>query len=454
MAALTLNSIRLSTLALGAALALTAPALAADVSVQLDAGAGFSVKNSTGAIERLRVDEATGNISRNGALFVHTTGTNNTFVGVNAGNTATTGFANSAVGVSALSSNTTGFDNSAVGYAALRSNTTGRYNSAVGYAALRSNTNGGRNSAFGYGALFSNTTGQLNSAVGNDALRANTTGSRNSAFGNGALFSNGTGKYNSAFGYRALTTNFTGNYNTAVGYKALLENSTGNYNTAVGYRALDSNSAGFRNIAVGSSAGINQTTGANNIYLANPGVAAEGGQIKIGTVGTHTGATIAGIHSATSTVGIAVLVNASGKLGTTTSSLRFKTDVHDMQSASDVLMQLRPVVFHYREDAVGAEEAKIREYGLIAEEVANVAPELVAPDLDGKPYSVRYHVLPSLLLNEAQKQHATLEAQRRINEEQQRTIEAQRQEMQTQKREQQAEIAALTTRLARLETRN
>jgi len=169
-------------------------------------------------------------------------------------------------------------------------------------------------------------------------------------------------------------------------------------------------------------------------------------------VGTHTGATIAGIHTATSSGGIAVLVNASGKLGTTTSSARFKQDVQDMRDASEVLMKLRPVAFHYREDAVGAEEAKIQEYGLIAEEVAEVVPELVAPDLDGKPYSVKYHILPSLLLNEAQKQ-------RRINEEQQRTIEAQRQEMQTHRQAQenklqaqQEEIAALTTRLARLET--
>ncbi|MCA9511346.1 MAG: tail fiber domain-containing protein, partial [Myxococcales bacterium] len=112
----------------------------------------------------------------------------------------------------------------------------------------------------------------------------------------------------------------------------------------------------------------------------------------------------------------AVLVNASGTLGTTTSSARFKRDVADMGSASDVLMKLRPVVFHYTEEAVGKEASGELQYGLIAEEVADVAPELVAPGADGSPYSVKYHVLPALLLNELQKSELR-------NDEQQRTIE-------------------------------
>ena len=109
-----------------------------------------------------------------------------------------------------------------------------------------------------------------------------------------------------------------------------------------------------------------------------------------------------------------MLVNASGKLGTTTSSARFKQDVRDMGDASDVLMKLRPVTFRYREDAVGAEEAKTTQYGLIAEEVAEVAPELVAPDLEGKPYSVKYHELPALLLNEVQEQQRIIEEQQQV----------------------------------------
>jgi hypothetical protein len=190
-------------------------------------------------------------------------------------------------------------------------------------------------------------------------------------------------------------------------------NTTGSDNAALGRGALYTNTAVSRNVAIGSNAGSGQTTGNDNIYLASTGVAAESGQVKIGTVGTHTGTTIAGISGATSTSGVAVLVNASGKLGTTTSSARFKQDVRDMGEASDVLMKLRPVTFRYREDAVGAEDSKMTQYGLIAEEVAQVAPELVAPDLEGKPYSVKYHELPALLLNELQQTERTVDAQRR-----------------------------------------
>ena len=353
----------------------SAPALAGDVSIRLDTGSGLSVKDNTGAIERLRVDEATGNISRNGALFVHTTGSGNTFVGVGAGNLTTTGGGhNAAFGLGALSANTTGLVNSAFGANALNDNTTGHRNAAVGYAALGSNISGAQNAALGAYALLISTTGSRNNAIGLAALGSNTVGSSNSA----------------------------------IGYRALYANSSGNLNTGLGDKALGSNTTGARNVAVGFQSGYSQTTGNDNVYLANTGVAAESGQIKIGTVGTHTGTTIAGISGATSAGGIAVLVNASGKLGTTTSSARFKQDVRDMGDASELLMRLRPVTFRYTEDAVGAEEAKISQYGLIAEEVAEVAPELVAPDLDGRPYSVKYHELPALLLNEVQVQRHTI----------------------------------------------
>jgi hypothetical protein len=108
-----------------------------------------------------------------------------------------------------------------------------------------------------------------------------------------------------------------------------------------------------------------------------------------------------------------VLVLLDGTLGTATSSARFKQDVRDMGDASDLLMRLRPVTFRYLETEVGPEEAKTLRYGLIAEEVAKVSPELVAPGADGKPYSVKYHELPALLLNQVQQQQrtiATLEA--------------------------------------------
>ena len=429
-----------------------ASARAADVSVQLDSGAGFVVKNATGAVERIRVDEATGNVSRNGALFVHTTGTNSLFVGVGVGSLASSGNGNTALGTSTLSANTTGAFNTAVGFRTLEVNTTGSYNTVVGfnalranttgisnvaagYGALRFNTTGHRNSGFGSGVLHYNTTGKYNAASGHVALYYNTTGNNNSAFGYSALFKNTTGGSNAAVGYMALHFNRTGIRNTAVGSGALFDNNTGSYNVALGSRALVDNTIGTDNVAIGRNAGEYQTNGSNNIYVANTGVASESGQIKIGTVGTHTQATIAGIHGATSVDGVAVLVNASGTLGTTTSSARFKRDVEDMGDASDLLMRLRPVRFHYLESAVGVEASQVEQYGLIAEEVAEVAPELVAPDGAGKPYSVKYHVLPALLLNEIQKEH-------RANADQQRTIEAQREL-----------IASLSSRLAALETR-
>jgi hypothetical protein len=449
------------------------PAVAGDVSVRLDAGAGFSVRDNTGAVERLRVDEATGNVSRNGALFVHTTGPSNTFVGVGAGpattggdNTAfghsamfynitgtknaafgsfalyyheygegnsafgagalrynsrsfVSGFGvgvlaynrgngNSAFGAYAANANTLGFGNAAFGHNALRSNTIGRNNAAFGTDALRYAITAD-SSAFGANALRDNTSGADNSAFGSQALRANTTGVLNSALGTNALRFNTVGSLNTAVGSASLAQNTTGSYGTAIGLNVLGANTTGSYNAAVGSRALESNTTGGNNLAFGWRAGRYQTTGNDNIYLANPGVAAETGQIKIGTVGTHTATTVAGIHGATSSGGIAVLVNASGVLGTTTSSARFKEDVRDMSEASDLLMRLHPVTFRYREDAVGAEESKTTQYGLLAEEVAEVAPELVAPDLEGKPYSVKYHVLPALLLAQNQAQERTIE---------------------------------------------
>ena len=459
-------------------LALAAPARAADVTVTLDAGDGFVVEDNTATIERLRVDEATGNISRNGALFVHTTGTDNTFVGDSAGSTATSGLGqNSAFGASALSSNTLGHSNSAFGDYALRSNTTGirnsafgknalRYNttgeassafghdalkvntasgnSAFGVNALESNMSGIRNSAFGasalilnrvgngntgvgYKTLFSNTgdgnsafgeyalaanTGYQNSAFGKQALKYNSTGVTNAAFGNQALRHNTNASRNSAFGVAALRNNTTGARNSAFGRDALISNVLGGNNAAFGERALY-NATGSNNVAMGRDAGFNQTIGSNNIYLASAGAAAESGQIKIGTAGTHTDAFVAGI-TGNVVAGSAVFVTASGELGVAASSARFKQNVHDMGAASDYLMRLRPVTFEYRAAVDGAADG--RHYGLIAEEVAEVAPELVVYDEEGLPFSVRYHLLGPMLLNEVQKQQ-------RVNDEQQRTIE-------------------------------
>jgi hypothetical protein len=441
---------------LGLALAASS-AHAGDVSVQLDSGTGFSVKNAGGAVERLRVDEATGNVSRNGALFVHTTGVDSLYVGPGAGNPTTTGYWNAAFGSGALQANTTGLFNTAVGFNALHLNTSGGTNAAFGAEALRNNTVGSGNTAVGPTALRDNTTGGLNVAVGGGALRSNTTGIHNAALGYHSLFSNVTGSgnaafgayalrssfgaaHNSAFGASALRNNSTGARNSALGQFALYSNTTGADNTAIGRYALKFNNAGSRNIAIGSGAGESLTTGSDNIHIGSNSLAVESGQIRIGSDGSHTQAHIAGIFGNTSASGLPVLVNNLGTLGTTTSSARFKQDVRDMGDASDILMRLRPVTFRYLEDAVGADGAKTKQYGLIAEEVAEVAPELVVSDAEGRPYSVKYHELPSLLLAEAQKQRSAAASQERRLAEQAARIAAQQQE-----------IASLTHRLARLE---
>jgi len=207
-----------------------------------------------------------------------------------------------------------------------------------------------------------------------------------------------------------------------LGEYALSRNTTGYANTVSGTYALDSNTTGANNLAFGFGAGNDQTTGNDNIYLANSGVAAESGKIKIGTAGTHTDAFIAGIVGNV-VAGSAVLVTASGELGVAASSLRFKHDVHDMGTASDRVMRLRPVTFEYRESVDGDVDG--RHYGLIAEEVAEVAPELVVYDDDGQPFSVRYHLLAPLLLNEVQRQERRDGEHLRRIEEQQQTIEKQ-----------------------------
>jgi hypothetical protein len=476
---------------LGSLALLSSPALGGDVAVQLPAGDGFVVKDNTGAVERYRVDEATGNVSRNGALFVHTTGSDNTFVGVGAGNTGTTG---------------------------------GGRNSAFGQDALSSVASGGENSAFGNDALAANTIGLKNTAVGSGALRANTAGHFSSAFGADAL-ADATGSYNSAFGHAALNRNTTGSLNAAVGGTSLFYNTTGYSNVALGVQALQSNTTGNRNVAIGRRAGFEQTTGDDNIYLANEGVAGESDQIKIGTAGTHTDTSLVGdvttpgrLAVGTDTIdptreftlndhddnggasmkiatsspasrelvigvnqgsgsfismnssapldfrtngtrrlriqadgtidssGIAgntspgvsvvnVLLNTTtNELGIVVSSARFKQDVRDMGAASEPLMALRPVTFRYREDVAAGEDGS--QYGLIAEEVAEVAPELVIYDNEGRPFTVRYHQLAPMLINELQKQE-------RRDREQQRTIEALRSRLQELERQVSGEATAV-----------
>lgn len=204
------------------------------------------------------------------------------------------------------------------------------------------------------------------------------------------------GNNNTAVG-DALTNNTTGNNNTALGFNALLSNATADDNTATGAEALMNNTTGKLNIAVGFEAGSELTTGANNIDIGNSGVASESGTIRIGTKGAQTRAFVASVNSSP-IFGVPVLVNVHGRLGIQASSVRYKRDIRNMGSASDSLLKLRPVIFRYKQDP-----KRTLQYGLIAEEVEQVYPELVTHDDGGSVMGVRYDMLPALLLNEMQK---------------------------------------------------
>jgi hypothetical protein len=208
-----------------------------------------------------------------------------------------------------------------------------------------------------------------------------------------------------------------------VGRATLVANTTGSSNTALGTNALFNNTTGASNIAVGNTAGFNLTTGSNNIDIGNGGVAAESNTIRIGAAQTAT--YIAGISGATSAGGVAVFVDGAGHLGTITSSARFKEDIQDIGEGSSALMKLRPVSFHYKQDV---DPSGIEQYGLVAEEVAKVYPELVVYDESGAPQTVRYHFVNALLLNEVQRQARRAEAQQGEIEAQRRDLEAQRHE--------------------------
>ncbi len=314
--------------------------------------------------------------------------------GVGAGTlTLNTGDSNTAVGTVALLLNTTGTANTAIGTDAMVYNDTGSGNTAVGNGALFSNTTGNDNTVVGAGAFFSNTTGYENTAVGVSALASNTTGGNNTANGVGALQNNTSGYYNTADGDFALLSNITGSGNTAVGISALSFNTTSSYNTATGFEALY-NSTGTGNIGLGAFVGTNVTT-ANNV-------------ICIGTDGNNedNSCYIGNIFGATSANGVAVLVNLNGRLGTMTSSARFKDQIKPMNNASEALFALKPVVFRYKKEI---DPDRTPQLGLVAEDVEKVNRDLVVRDKEGKPYSVRYDQVNAMLLNEFLKEHRKVE---------------------------------------------
>jgi hypothetical protein len=357
------------------------------------------------------------------ALLLNTTGGANTAVGVDALFSNTIGEGNTATGDSALLSNTTGGSNTANGDLALFSNTVGTDNTAIGDSALASNTNGSANTASGVAALVGNTSGGSNTATGVSALAGNTTGNNNTATGVAALVDNSNGNLNTAIGDSALHDNTLGNSNTADGASALFQNVGGSGNTAIGSGALSSIATGDSNVAVGENAGENLSgSDSNNIDIgANvAGVAGENNTIRIGNSDVTT-TIIRGISGQTIPSGAAVLVAANGQLGTATSSERFKEEIKPMDKASEALFSLKPVTFRYKKelDPVGAQQ-----FGLVAEDVEKISPDLVARDENGVVNTVRYDQVNAMLLNEFLKEHKKVT-------EQQATIAQLRQEMET-----------------------
>jgi YVTN family beta-propeller protein len=416
-------------------------ALVSNTSGASNTGIGFSALyyNTTGA-----ANTALGlgalfntNVSNNTAVGVNalgqSQGNNNTAVGyyaLDANNMVGTDctavgyqalLANTAVGITgvgsgALAANTSGTGSTAVGYHALLS-ATGNNNTALGYAAGDAIVSGTDNTAVGYnaltantatgitgvgsGALAANTSGTENTAVGREALRDNTDGTLNTAVGYQALLvcktiAADSGIFDTAVGAEALVANTTGMSNTAVGAKALWTNAIGHNNAAVGHGALSS-CTGTSNTALGYSAGFNCTSGSSNVYI---------GANMSGVAGESNACYIASINGQTSTSGVVVYVNSSDKLGTSTSSARFKENIVTIpDSNTDKFMQLRPVSFTYKEDA-----SKLLNYGLIAEEVEPIYPEMIYYGKDGLPFTIRYQFLDGIFVHEIQKDHSDIQA--------------------------------------------
>jgi hypothetical protein len=345
-----------------------------------------------------------------------------------------TGFT-TAEGCNALNVLTTGAGNTGIGWRSLYFVGAGNFNTGVGAGTLVLNT-ADSNTAVGAAAMLLNTGGTLNTAVGTDALVHNSNSNQNTAVGAFALFSNQTG-LNTAVGYQALFANVGGLENTAMGDQALLDNTGGFFNVAVGGAALLGNvtgndntacgggaltgSTGDDNTAIGFQAGINATSGSNNVYI---------GSGMGGVAGESNACYIASIFGQTSANGMPILINSFNKLGTTTSSKRFKDEIKPMDKASEALFALKPVSFRYKKEI---DPAGISQLGLVAEDVEKVNPDLVVRDKEGKPYSVRYDQVNAMLLNEFLNEHrAFVEEQCKV-EEQQKEIDVLKAELKEQR---------------------
>jgi hypothetical protein len=305
---------------------------------------------------------------------------------------------NTAEGQNALLSLTTGLYNTGIGIFSVLSLTDGNFCTGIGAGTLLANT-ADENTATGAGALFSNTTGEENTANGTFALFSNTEGNQNTAVGDNALFSNTEAGFNTATGHSALFSNTSGSSNTANGQSALFDNTTGDSNVAIGFLALSS-STGSNNIGLGAGAGFNVTSADNVICIGALGDNVSNrcyiGHIRGATVGNGDG--------------INVIVDSNGQLGTSNSSRRFKKDIKPMDQTSEAILALKPVTFHYKNlDTKKAENTP--QFGLIAEDVAEVNSDLVVRDKGGQVVTVRYEAVNAMLLNEFLKEHRQVQAQ-------------------------------------------
>jgi hypothetical protein len=284
----------------------------------------------------------------------------------------------------------------------------GNGNTGVGHRALDSVTTGENNTAIGTAALSEDRSGSLNTASGQWALRSNTTGDGNVADGKSALRENTAGRQNTATGLRAMESNTTGDQNTASGAFALRKIASSRFNTAIGSHALENATTGDNNIALGYTSGVALATGSNNIDIGNPGVAAEDSTIRIGSA-SHIRTFISGISGSVVT-GAIVQVDAAGQLGMAPSAARFKEEIKPMDKASEALFALEPVTFRYKK---AIDPAGKGQFGLVAEDVEKVNPDLVVHDKEGNPNSVRYDQVNAMLLNEFLKAHREIEEQQK-----------------------------------------
>jgi hypothetical protein len=355
--------------------------------------------------------------------------------GTNALRNLTTGAGNTGGGWYSLFTDTDASFNTGVGGGTLVFNNADS-NTAIGVASLLFNTNGDGNTAVGVSALQSNTEGFQNTAIGKDALLSNTTGDDETAAGFGALYSNTTGFNNTATGFEALYSNTSGGENTAIGRTALSNNTEGERNTAIGTGALDNNIDGDDNTAIGNSAGSN-ITGSGNVCIGS-GVNGFAGESNI--------TRIRNVYESVTT-DRAVYVTADGRIGTLSSSRRYKEGIEPMNRASETLFALKPVTFRYKK---AIDPASLLSFGLIAEDVAEISPDLITRDKNGKPQTVRYEAVNAMLLNEFLKEHRNGEQQDRKIEEQEARIAKQQKQihmLMAMVKEQAAQIQKVSARL-------